>query len=145
MSVMMPSHYRAVGDYVELHGKRAAREFFGNLEQVETWIVEVTKTPIDEIPQRLIEQLSRECIEYLDFSPDGELIHRVPDKQREWIEDLVRTHGKEVVLERFNRALHDPEDRDVLVSYSLLTNGSFDKEMQVAVIEAAIAFVEGLE
>ena len=66
---MTPSHYIAVDDYVELHGKGAAREFFGNLEQVETWIVEVMKTPIDEIPQWLIEQLSRECLEFLDFSP----------------------------------------------------------------------------
>lgn len=72
MSIMTESHYNAVDEYVKLHGRQAAREFFGNLEQVETWIVEVTETPLHEIPQSLIEQLSRECLEFLDFSPDAE-------------------------------------------------------------------------
>ena len=73
------------------------------------------------------------------------MTRKVPENQRMWIEDMVRTHGREVVLERFYRALHDPKDQELLVSYSLLTKGSFDKEMQVAAIKAAIAFVEGLE
>jgi len=66
---MTPSHYKAVDAIVELHGRRAAREFFGNLEPVKTWIAKVTDMPVDEIPQSLVEDLSRECLEFLDFSP----------------------------------------------------------------------------
>ena len=70
------------------------------------------------------------------------MAHRVPDKQREWIEDLVRTHGKEVVLEAFNA----PDAWFKMQGWSLLTKGiELDEERQRAILEAVVSFVEGLE
>ena len=70
------------------------------------------------------------------------MAHRVPDKQREWIEDLVRTHGKEVVLEAFNA----PDPWLKMHGSSLLTKGiELDEERQRAFLEAVVSFVEGLE
>ncbi len=136
---MTPSHYQAVDEYLKLYGRQAAREFFGDLDQVRYWIFEVTETLFHEIPKSLIEQLSRECLEFLDFSPRA---HEVPEKQRAWIEDLVRTHGKEVVLEMLNAS----DAWIKMQGWSLLTKGiELDEERQREIIEAVVSFIEGLE
>ncbi len=70
------------------------------------------------------------------------MAHRVPDKQKEWIEDLVRTHGRAAVLE----AISDPDAWIKMDGWSLLTKGiELDEERQMEIVEAVIVFVEGLE
>lgn len=141
---MTPSHYKAVDEFVRLHGKQAARDAFGNLDLVKNWIADVSEMPLDEIPQSLIQQLSTECLEFVDFSLDPDLTTagELPEEHREFIREMVHTHGKEGVLEWLN----DPDHLIKKEAWGLLTLGmELDPELEGRVLEAEIAFVEGLE
>lgn len=73
---------------------------------------------------------------------DLPMAHEVPEKQRAWIRDLVHTHGKEAVFERFNA----PDAWIKMQAWSLLTKGiELDEQQQMAILEAVVSFIEGLE